>query len=150
MSTLANHLIKEPVGRIMNKLSRLYLANLHQNLTHLDIKRSYYPLLLIEAGKGELTQKELAEKLVCDKVQVVRIIDYLSSKGYVERKQCENDRRKCCLKITEKARKFIPDIKDAIEKTTKLTFNGLPEKKVDELYNLLEKIDTNLSPDKVN
>jgi MarR family transcriptional regulator, transcriptional regulator for hemolysin len=137
--------IREPIGRIMGSIGRKFLGNLQQSLMYLDIERSFYPLLLIEAGNGNLTQKELAHKLSCDKVQVVRIIDYLSSNGYVVRGQDINDRRKCNLVITEKARKILPDIKKAIRETTAMSLKNIPENKIEELYALLKIMDQNLS-----
>lgn len=76
-------MIQKPLGRIMANIGRLYLAMLQMNLSHLDIERSYYALLIIDELNGELIQQDLADILDCDKVQVVRIIDYLSSNGYV-------------------------------------------------------------------
>jgi MarR family transcriptional regulator, transcriptional regulator for hemolysin len=149
MDTAAEQ-IKEPIGRTMGNISRAFLAELHQNLEHLDIDRSFYPLLLIDAGKGNITQNELAAKLSCDKVQVVRIIDYLSINGYVERAKNIGDRRKCSLEITEKARKVLPDIKMAIQKTSVIALKNIPENKINELYGLLTIIDHNLSSHKVD
>jgi len=135
--------MKEPIGRRMDKIGKIYQIKLQKDLAHLDIDRSFYPLLLIEAGNG-LTQQELAEKLLCDKVQVVRIIDYLSSNGYVERIQNQSDKRKYELSITEKARLVIPEIKNVIENTKEMACDGLSENQIDELYNMLEKIENNL------
>ena len=143
-------IIKEPIGRMMGNISRMFLANLHMNLAGLDIKRSYFPLLVIEAGEGKLIQQDLAEILSCDKVQVVRIIDYLSSNGYVERGQSLNDRRKYNLKITSKAKKHLPGIKKAMKNTTELALNGLEETKIDELYTLLKTIEKNLTSATIN
>ena len=137
--------VREPVGRIMANISRMFLARLHRNLEHLDLERSYYPLLLIEAGNGRLNQKDLARKLSCSKVQVVRIIDYLSSMGYVDRCQNKDDRRKTSLEITGKARKYLPDIKVAIGDTMEQALQNIPEEKVEELYAMLRQIDRNLS-----
>jgi MarR family transcriptional regulator, transcriptional regulator for hemolysin len=142
--------IREPIGRVMGKISRIFLADLQNNLSHLDIKRSYYPLVLIEAGKGKLTQKELSGKLLCNKVQSVRIIDYLSSNGYVERVQNANDRRKINLQITVKAEKILPDIRKAFNTTTSMAVKGIPENQVNELYVLLLKIENNLATNKTN
>lgn len=141
-----NHLInimKEPVGRKMDKIGKIIQARVQSDLKDLDIDRSFYPLLLIEEGNG-LTQQELADKLLCDKVQVVRIIDYLSSNGYVERVQNRQDKRKYELTVTEKALMAIPQIKNVIEKTTQLACEGLTEKQTDELYNMLVIIENNL------
>ena len=137
--------IQEPVGRIMSHISKGFLIMLHQQLTHLDIKRSYYPLLLIEAGGGTLTQNDLAQQLNCDKVQVVRIIDYLSSKGYVERVRNREDRRKYGLRITNRAKQNIPQIKEAIETATQSTLMGLTEEQKSDLLNMLYLMNKNLT-----
>ena len=135
--------MKEPIGRRMDKIGRMFQAKLQAELRHLDIDRSFYPLLLIEAGNG-ITQQELARQLLCDKVQVVRIIDYLSSNGYVERIQSQNDKRKYELTITEKARQVLPDIKKVLNETAAIAFNHFSEKQIDELYNMLSRIESNI------
>ena len=139
--------MKEPVGRKMDKIGKMFQAKLQGSLKHLDIERSFYPLILIEKGNG-ITQQELASQLLCDKVQVVRIIDYLSSNGYVERIQNQTDKRKYELAITEKARLVLPDIKKAINDTTLVALNGLSVKQIDQLYSMLSVIELNLLADK--
>ncbi len=137
--------ITEPVGHIASNIHRMFLTVLNIYLTDVDIDRFYYPILLIEASNGNLTQQDLAGQLGCDKVQVVRIIDYLSEKGYVTRVQNTRDRRKYGLEITEKAKKIIPDIEKAIQKANALVLNNLSEKKIDDLYSTLKIIEKNLS-----
>jgi DNA-binding MarR family transcriptional regulator len=144
MQIKENGIIREPVGRIMAKISRMFLTQLQRNLSHLDIGRSFYPLLLISAGNGNLTQQELAEMLSCNKVQAVRIIDYLSSNGYVNRVQNTDDRRKYNLEITAKAIAILPDIERAITDTTALAVETISQIKVDEMYVLLRIIENNL------
>jgi Transcriptional regulators len=150
MSTEKEKLIREPIGRIMGKISKMFLANLQRNLSHLDIERSFYPLLLIEAGGGKLTQQELANELSCDKVQVVRIIDYLSLNGYVERVQNPKDRRVYELQITDKAREVIPDIKNTIHEVSGKALQGLAPEKINELYTTIRLIEKNLLSYKIN
>jgi len=135
--------VREPVGRKMNKIAKMFQAQLQKELRHLDIDRSFYPLLLIESGNG-ITQQELAMQLHCNKVQVVRIIDYLSSNGYVERVQNTEDKRKHVLTITEKAALLMPDIHQVIKTTSDSAFEGLSENKINELYEMLDIIENNL------
>jgi len=135
--------MKEPVERIMGKISKISQDIVQGNLSHLDIDRSFYPLLLIDAGNG-ITQQELASELSCDKVQVVRIIDYLSSNGYVDRIPNKTDKRKYELSVTDKARKLIPDIKKAFDELSAITLKGLTIKQKNELYTLLTIIASNL------
>ena len=143
MKMESNVIINEPVERIMGKISKMSQDNLRSILSHLDIDRSFYPLLLIESGKG-ITQQELSRELSCDKVQVVRIIDYLSSNGYVERIPNKTDKRKYELVITEKAVKVIPEIKKAFHELSLVSLKGLSEHQKSELYNMLVKIESNL------
>lgn len=135
--------MQEPIGRKMDKVGRMFQVELQSELQHLDIERSFYPLMLIEAGNG-ITQQELADKLFCDKVQVVRIIDYLSYNGYVKRVQNQTDKRKYELTITEKARLVLPDIKKAISNTSSIAMKGLSENQVSQLYSMVSLIESNL------
>ena len=142
---LANNTGKRPLGHIAGNIHRIFLAIINKNLAHLDIERFYFPVILIEAGEGKLTQQELSEKLFCDKVQVVRIVDYLSEHGYVNRVQNTSDRRKYGLEGTEKAKKAIPDIKKAWEKANAILLSNLSENQIKELYTTLRIIESNLS-----
>jgi MarR family transcriptional regulator, transcriptional regulator for hemolysin len=145
MNAPAQDIPREPIGRIMSTISRVFYIDLQQKLKHLDIDRSFYPLLLIESGNGKMTQQDLANKLACDKVQVVRIVDYLSLNGYVTRTKNLNDRRKLNLEITSKAREILPDVKKAIDETSSLALEGIEIAKVEELYTTLHIIKKNLS-----
>jgi MarR family transcriptional regulator for hemolysin len=136
---------KRPLGQIAGNIHRIFLAIINKNLVHLDIERFYFPVILIEAGEGKLTQQELSEKLFCDKVQVVRIIDYLSEHGYVNRVQNTSDRRKYGLEVTEKAKKAIPEIKKAWEKANAILLSNLSENQIKELYASLRIIENNLT-----
>ena len=143
MFKVSYNLMKEPVERIMGKISKISQDIVQGNLSYLDINRSFYPLLLIDEGNG-ITQQELARELSCDKVQVVRIIDYLSSNGYVDRIPNKTDKRKYELSVTEKARKVIPDIKKAFDELSAITLKGLTIKQKNELYTLLTIVASNL------
>ena len=148
MIEINNREIAEPVGRVMAKISKTFQAKLLIRLNHLDINRSLYPLLLIESKDG-MTQQELARELSCDKVQVVRIIDYLSKNDYVQRIADQTDKRKHILKITPKAEAIIPEIKNAINETSTIAFKGLTKVQVDELYKMLNLLEVNLLQNKI-
>jgi MarR family transcriptional regulator for hemolysin len=147
MNSTPEQLLPEPIGRRLDKIGKLFLSNLQVTLNHLDIERSFFPLLLIEAGNG-ITQQELARQLNCDKVQVVRIIDYLSSNGYVQRSPNKSDKRKYELIITEKAGFIIADVQNAFSQTTTMAMNGLSEIQINEFYTVLTSIENNLITNK--
>lgn len=136
--------ITQPVGRILSRLGKSYLRLLNARLNFLDIKRSYYALRLIELGESKITQKELAQQLETDKVSIVRVIDYLAAKGYVDRVKSPTDRRKHCLTLTDKANKAMPRIKKALNELNETAFEGLSESQKYAFYLTLETIKNNL------
>ncbi|HAH25193.1 MAG TPA: hypothetical protein DCL77_15785 [Prolixibacteraceae bacterium] len=135
----------QPLGRLLALTGKSFLQVLNEKLSYLDIERNYLALMLIELGEGNLTQKELARLLETDKVSVVRVVDYLGSKGYVERVASSVDRRKYCLTLTDKAKGVLPGIKKSMQETTATAFKGLTESQQREFITSLEQIKRNLS-----
>jgi MarR family transcriptional regulator, transcriptional regulator for hemolysin len=135
----------QPLGKFLAIIGRKFLNALHVRLKDLEIERNFYALLIIEAGKGRITQQDLAELLDSDKVSVVRIIDYLSNNGYVQRVKDPADKRKYGLNLTAKAEKEMPLIKKGIEEVTKNAFKGLSGEQIEELYRTLNIIKNNLN-----
>jgi MarR family transcriptional regulator for hemolysin len=137
-------LSEQPLGRILSGLGKGYLHLLRSKLKHLDIDRNYYALVLIESQDGSITQQDLALMLDSDKVSIVRIIDYLSGKGYVKRIRQTNDRRKHSLLLTSKARIALPEIKQSFTELNKLVLKGLNNSQVSELTETIRKIKNNI------
>ncbi len=136
--------IEQPIGRMLSGLGKGYLHLLRAKLQHLDIDRNYYALVLIDNQDGNMTQQELALKLDTDKVSIVRVIDYLSDKGYVKRVRKTEDRRKLSLVLTPKAIGALPEIKRSFSEINKIAMNGLSNVQVSELAESLKKIKSNL------
>ena len=137
--------INEPLGRRLSSIGRCTLAILDCKLSHLDIDRSFYPLLLIEHGDGKLAQQDLCYLLKTDKVSVLRIVDYLSENGYVTREQDSNDKRKYCLVATIKAKNEIENIKKAMQEVEEQVYKGLNEIEILNFMQTLDKIEQNIS-----
>lgn len=137
--------MENPFGRYLSIIAKSYLHQINQHLSHLDIERNYFSLILIEHEDGKLTQQELADMLEVDKVTMLRNIDYLSSKGYVKRVRHKTDRRKYALQLTKKAKTALPEIKKTLKDIDNIAFEGISIKKQKQLYNSLKKIKTNLA-----
>jgi MarR family transcriptional regulator for hemolysin len=143
-------LVEQPLGRIMSILGKGYLQLLRAKLRHLDIDRNFHALVLIESGKGIITQQELALLLDTDKVSIVRIVDYLSDKGYVERIRNSGDHRKHCLLLTMKAKQALPEIRNAIGDVNKMVLQGLDSSRISEFRKDLELIKVNITANSNN
>jgi MarR family transcriptional regulator, transcriptional regulator for hemolysin len=130
---------------MFSNIGRTMLSQMNVKLRKIEIKRYFYALILIGEGEGLLTQQDLAELLNSDKVIVVRIVDYLSNRGYVKRMRDSLDRRKYRLTLTKKAEKELPLIRKALEEITSDALRGLTSEKIEELYNSLRSIKNNLN-----
>jgi MarR family transcriptional regulator, transcriptional regulator for hemolysin len=137
--------IEQPLGRMLSGLGKGYLHLLRTKLQHLDIDRNYYALVLIEGQEEEVTQQELALLLDTDKVSIVRVVDYLSEKGYVKRVRKADDRRKHNLILTEKARQALPEIKKSFNEINEFALNGFNSSQISELAESIQKIKRNIT-----
>jgi DNA-binding MarR family transcriptional regulator len=110
-----------------------------------DLEKWFYVLLMIHDAEEKLSQQELADALLLDKVTVTRAVDHLSKKGYVERMACPNDRRKYHLRTLPKARSVVKDIRGAFEATNELAFAGMNATERKRFKADLARINSNLS-----
>lgn len=102
-----------------------YFARLQEKLEHLDITHWFYVLLTIEESNGKLSQQDLADRLNLDKVAMTRALDHLGDRGYVERCECEGDRRKYLIRLTPKARPAVKAIRKAYDELNEEAMKGL-------------------------
>jgi len=137
--------VEHPLGRMLSILGKGYLHLLRVRLSHLDIDRNYFALVVIDACDGDITQQELSLMLDTDKVSIVRVIDYLSVKGYVKRKRNKNDKRKYSLSLTEKAKLALPEIKESFSEINKIVLKGLQDQQISELSESIRKIKHNIT-----
>lgn len=131
-----------PLGYTFIALTKYYLSILGDKLSHIPIEKYYYPFWYIAQHSGCLSQQQMAESLDIDKVAVVRIIDYLEKKAFVERIIDRDDRRCHRLHITDKGKKYVPIIEQALKETDELFFQDMKSKSRDwhdELVQLTKK-----------
>lgn len=138
-------MIEQPLGRMLSMVGKGYLHLLRLKLQHLDIDRNYYALILIDKYDGIITQQELALMLDSDKVSIVRIVDYLSENGYVQRKRKTEDRRKHSLNLTAKGKLAIPEIKISFAEINDIVLNGLERQQIVELTQTINKLKLNIT-----
>ncbi len=129
---------------MLSGLAKGYLHLLRNKLQHLDIDRNYLALVLVENNEGSITQQELAVLLDTDKVSIVRVIDYLSGKGYIQRIPNTEDRRKHSLVLTQKAKLALPEIKQSFIEINEIALKGLNHSQVSELEQTIKKIKSNI------
>ncbi len=137
-----------PLGKPLSILTKLYVGVLTKNLEHLEVERHFSVLILIE--KTKCSQQFLSDKLMVDKASMVRIIDAFVKKNYLKRTVNPNDRREHWMELTSKAKKIMPDIHNTIKVLNGKAFKGLTKKQIDDFYNCISCIYSNLSKEPAN
>ncbi len=132
--------MNDVLGRLFIDISKDYVAQVTDRLQHLDIQRHYYALYLLDKAESTLTQSELADQLQVDKVAVVRLVDYLTEKGYVKRKVDNEDRRKQHVVLQEKSEEILPEIRQAFTAADDFILEALDERDRQEFLRISRRI----------
>jgi DNA-binding MarR family transcriptional regulator len=112
----------------------------HQSFKNKDITPQQYNVLRILRGQHpEPCNLKLVKDRMLDRMSdASRIVDKLKAKGFVERRECPNDRRNVDLLITEKGLELLKSL-DFIDDEHKVTFKNLSASEVKTLNDLLDK-----------
>lgn len=121
------------------------LARAHSSLFG-SIERSLKPrkLTISEFGvleflyhKGRHPVQAIADKILVTSGTITYVIDRLTDKGLVLRKQCETDKRKYYVDLTQEGRKLIAEVFPEHEKHLGSLFNTLGDDTKNMLINSL-------------
>ncbi|HSZ25028.1 MAG TPA: MarR family transcriptional regulator [Cytophagaceae bacterium] len=137
------------LGLDMTIIVKFYMQLLAKKLKHLDIDRYFFLLLIINYSKDCITQQHLCNQLKIDKTVMVRIVDYLTRKGYLKREINPKDRREYFLMLTLKAKKNIPKIITAVKELDTIATLGINKSKLETFYSSLKNIKENLKNEHV-
>lgn len=112
-----------PLGKVFGFLTKQYVGFLTKRLSHLPIDRYFHPFEVIGTFSGEISQQQLADILLTDKVTVVRIVDGLTKAGVIQRKENPDDRRQHLLALTQLGQEILPEVKQAFIDTDEAFLN---------------------------
>ena len=116
-----------------------------RNLAHTDLDRYFTVLLAVEESGETLTQQNLCDYFKINKASMVRVIDHLTKKGYLQRQVNEADRREHLLILTDKAKRDLPDIKKTIKKLEETALKGFSAEQKEQFLQLLNQVYVNMA-----
>lgn len=93
-----------------------------------------------------LYQRQLAQIAMKDRPNITRMLDILSSKGFVTRKVCKSNRRIISIFLTPEGKKEVEKILPVIKELREQAKTGISEKEIEFLKSILSKIKNNLEP----
>jgi DNA-binding MarR family transcriptional regulator len=133
------------LGLYFSFLAKRFFGSLMRNLAHIDLDRYFIVLIAVEESGETFTQQNLCDCFNINKASMVRIIDYLTKKGYLQRQVNKADRREHLLILTEKAKSNLPDIKLTVKKVEETALQGFSAAQKDRFLCLLNKVYVNMA-----
>ena len=116
-----------PLGRMFGFLTKQYIGIVSRKMENTPIHRYYYPLYIIGKNSGKISQQQLSDQVLIDKVSLVRILDGLTDDGLIERKTNPKDRRQHLLSVTSKGLPWIEIIEQTMRETDQLFLDLVSE-----------------------
>lgn len=135
----------EPLVHQLIQISKKYLSAFSEVTQDIPLERYHYVLVLVDEHQETLTQKALAKILQVDKSFMVNMINYLTENGFVYRETHADDRRQQLIKLTPKAKKYLPSIHQSFKELNQKAFNNLPHEKINTFFEIIATLQDNLT-----
>jgi MarR family transcriptional regulator, transcriptional regulator for hemolysin len=96
------------------------------------------------ALEGELSQAQLAAKMMIEPPTLVGILDRMERDGWISRHNCPSDRRKNLIRANEAAEPVWEKIIECASRVRERAMEGLSERQLETLKKLLRRVGNNL------
>lgn len=107
---------RQRFGCLFVGVARRWRAALDASLAEVGLSdATWSPLVHIGRSGGGISQKELAARVGIDTSTLVRLLDILSAKGWIERRQDPSDRRANLLYLTPAGHAMVARIQQVLE-----------------------------------
>jgi MarR family transcriptional regulator for hemolysin len=132
---------RQRFGFQFSVLARQWRRTLDESLERAGLSdATWAPLIhLQELGEG-VTQKELAHRLGIDSSSLVRLLDILEQKGFIERQVGKDDRRARQIYLTGAGRAAIKDIRLVLSSAEAKMLADVSDAELDAVLHIFARI----------
>jgi DNA-binding MarR family transcriptional regulator len=133
------------LSKNLRRLSRLYNKTISKELPNFDSEYYAEILLIVSSNQQPTAQKTLVEHLHLDKSRVAILIDHLNKDQYTYTERNPADRREHFIYLTDKGKRLMPIIQQAIDKVNTSINKHLSEQNLNCFYATLLQMEQNLT-----
>ena len=137
--------IESCVCFINNKTSKKMANIFNERLIPLGVTRVQWIAMYYLLKHGDLSQKELGEKMDIKESTVARLLDRMEEEGLIIRTQVKEDRRVKYIVLTPKGRERIEELLPEGQKMSDIFSLGITEDEIRVFKRVLEKFMENIS-----
>ncbi|NPC90750.1 MarR family transcriptional regulator [Bacillus sp. WMMC1349] len=112
-----------------------------------DLTKGQYLYLVRICEHPGIIQEKLAEMIKVDRTTAARAIKKLEMKGFIERKDDEQNKKIKKLFSTQKGKKVFPFIKRENDHSNSVALKGFSEREAETMFNLLQRVRENIEKD---
>ena len=132
---------RDRLGFLMVTLTRQWRRSVEEQLAVSGLTdATWTPLLHLRAWGDGVTQKELAERVGLDGSSLVRLLDILEGKGWVERRADPADRRSKRIFLTEEGNTAVDSIRATMLEAELSMLQDLDDAEVEAMLGGVQKI----------
>lgn len=128
-------------GFKFSRLARQWRTTLEQSLEISGLSdATWAPLIHLQEQGDGITQKELAQRLGIDGSSLVRLLDILAQKGFIERQVDKVDRRARLIFLTEAGHAALDDIARVLWRTEQTMLSDVSDAELDAMLDVFSRI----------
>jgi MarR family transcriptional regulator for hemolysin len=109
----------------------------------LGLTRSQWRVVAYVSRTPGVSQTEVAESIECSRMAITSLLDRMQSKGLVERREVENDRRVRAVFLTDKGSALVRQMNKTAVRVLEQVFAGTTPADRQQLQQLLETLKAN-------
>ncbi len=143
---MAEYDFEESVGYWLTLATQAYHRVLAERLAPAGITHRQTHVIGWLKLSGELSQGELARKMLIEPPTLVRILDRMEAAGWVQRSGDPQDRRRRIVRLTEAAEPVWERIADCARELRQAAVTGMSDHESAQLKQLLQRVFANLPP----
>ena len=130
--------------------SHFYQQQLNEELAPYGITFRQFQVLGWLVYEGDLTQAELAQRLMIEPPTLVGILDRMQREGWIERRGSDEDRRRKLVRLKPSAKTVWSKVVACLTKMRKRATADLSTEELELLKQLLIKVQVNLGVDTIS
>jgi DNA-binding MarR family transcriptional regulator len=143
---MANFNVEDTLGYLVSKAHQ-FMKNYFTYLlktNNLDITVEQWAILNIVYGVPSVSQSDIARMTQTDKANIMRMIDLLEKKNYIERRNDEHDRRLYRIHLTSAGEEMLKAVIPLAQEVNSLSRRGIEPQEFELLKKMLRQIRSNV------
>lgn len=137
------------IGKNMYELMPLFMSKIRMERMKDDLakkgignnlNKSHIRTLFLVGKKKNLISSDLGKLIGLERGSVTTLVKYLMEEGYLDKVQCENDKRKQFLTLTEKGRRTVEELNVLYVREISHAFSKLDNEEIEKFIASLDTI----------